>query len=319
MNEYDSVLFDTYYNTSCPAGFSSADRLFNFIKHHYPHRISKQYIINWLQKQKTYTLHKDRIFRFKRNHYNITNIDDLWEMDLIEMQNFSRVNRGHKFILAVIDCFSRFAWCVPIKRKTPAEVIRAINIIFNISNRKPYKIQSDKGREFVNKIVQKFFIEKDIDFVTTRDPKTKAAICERFIRTIKGIIYKYFTYSNTHKYIDVLDSLMVLYNDRFHTTIGRSPSDVNESNVLIVWSFMNRKRSTLVLNKSNKFNVDDIVRVSNPKETFGKGYKPKWSQEIFTIVKVHRRNPVVYNIKDSEEIVINGNFYESELQKIELK
>lgn len=93
-----------------PAGFSSAERLHDFIKKNHFSHISKAVVMKWLRKQPTYALHKDRRVRFKRNHYNITNMDDLWEMDLIEMQKFSRVNKGHKFILAVIDCFSKFAW-----------------------------------------------------------------------------------------------------------------------------------------------------------------------------------------------------------------
>lgn len=85
--------------------------------------ISKKQVAEWLSRQNTYTLHKDRRTKFARNHYIVTNIDDLWEMDLIDMQKFSRNNKGAKNILAVIDCFSKYAWCIPIKRKTPDEII----------------------------------------------------------------------------------------------------------------------------------------------------------------------------------------------------
>lgn len=311
----NSIFSKAYYDPLSPAAFSSCERLFTHLKKNGVH-LSRKEVSEWLRSQSTYTLHRNRRIKFKRNHYNITNIDDLWEMDLIDMQKYSRNNKGFKYILAVIDCFSKFAWCIPIKRKTPAEIIRGFDEIFSSTNRRPVKIQSDKGREFVNKHVKYYFSDKDIQFFTTLDPATKAAICERFIRTIKGLIYKYFTFSKANKYVEVLQSLMYVYNNRVHSTIGRPPSHVNENNILEVWQYTQRKREKSFAPSSPNLHVGDIVRVSNPKSVFEKGYKPKWSTEKFSVVKVHRRNPVVYNIKDDAGTVVDGNFYESELQKI---
>lgn len=311
-----TIFSNTYYNPLSPGAFSSCDRLYTHLKRNGV-RLSRKDVTEWLRSQPTYTLHRNRRIKFKRNHYNITNIDDLWEMDLIDMQSYSRNNKGNKYILAVIDCFSKFAWCIPIKRKTPAEIIRGFDEIFSSTNRKPIKIQSDKGREFVNKHVKAYFTEKGINFFTTRDPATKAAICERFIRTIKNIIYKYFTYTKTNKYVEVLQSLVFLYNNRVHSTIGIPPANVNENNVLQVWQYTQRKRGKSFSRAASLLHVGDIVRVANPKSVFEKGYKPVWSTEKFSVVKVHRRKPVVYNIKDESGTAINGNFYESELQKID--
>lgn len=311
----DSVLFDTYYNPLCPAAFSTDNRLFTHLKKK-GFKVSRKQVRAWLSSQPTYTLHKDRRIKFQRNYYNITNIDDLWEMDLIDMQKYSRNNKGFKYILAVIDCFSKFAWCVAIKRKTPEEIMRGFDEIFSSTNRRPIKIQSDKGREFVNKHVTNYFATKDITFFTTRDPAIKAAICERFIRTIKGLLYKFFSYTKSNKYAEVLQNLLLLYNNRFHSSIGMPPANVNENNILQVWKYGQHKREKATTSKCSHLNVGDIVRVSNPKTVFEKGYKPKWSTEKFSVVKVHRRNPVVYNIKDGAGTVITGNFYESELQKI---
>lgn len=314
--ELHSVLYKAFYDIRSPAAFSSCERLYDFVKKNGIHA-SKTDILEWLQKQKTFTLHRDRRVKFSRNHYNITNMDDLWEMDLIDMQSLSRSNAGFKYILAVIDCFSKYAWCIPIKRKVPDEIIRAFNVIFASTNRRPIKIQSDKGREFVNKRVKEYFIKNEIEFFTTRDPATKAAICERFIRTIKGIIYKYFTYSGSKRYIDVLESLVFVYNNRVHSSIGMKPSEVTENNILAVWKYMCNKREKSNTRKSTNLCVDDIVRVSNPKTVFEKGYKPKWSEEKFTVVKVHLRRPVIYNIKYESGHIIKGNFYREELQKID--
>lgn len=315
--EFHNVLFKAYYDPNSTVAFSTCERLFDYVKKCGWH-VPKSDVLNWLRKQKTYTLHKDRRIKFKRNHYNITNIDDLWEMDLIDMQKMSRSNMGFKYILAVIDTFSKYAWCIPIKRKTPDEIIRGFNVIFASTKRRPIKIQSDKGSEFVAKSVKAFFAQNDIDFFTTRDPATKACICERFIRTIKGIIYKYFTHTSANRYIDILESLVFLYNNRFHSSIGRNPADVNANNILEVWEYMRDKRErTVTKSKITKLRVGDTVRIANPKITFDKGYKPKWSTEKFTVVKIHLREPVVYNIKDDSGCIIDGNFYEQELQKVD--
>lgn len=312
----DSLLFKTYYDPKCPAAFSSCDRLYKYIRtNHTNKHIKKSEIAEWLGRQRTFTLHRDRRTRFKRNHYNITNIDDLWEMDLIDMQQFSRQNNGYKYVLAVIDCFSKYAWCVPIKRKTPAEVINGFNIIFSKTQRRCIRLQSDKGREFWNKSVRAYFSQENIEFFTTRDPAIKACICERFIRSIKGIIYKYFTFANSKRYVDLLDSFTCLYNNRFHSSIGVAPNDVNEKNVLAVWQYMQRKRTKS--RSHTKLRIGDIVRVSNPKAVFEKGYKPRWSDEKFTIDKVLLRSPVVFNIRDTRGELIKGNFYASEIQKID--
>lgn len=238
-------------------------------------------------------------------------------MDLIDMQKFSRKNKGNKYILAIIDCFSRFAWCVPIKRKIPSEIIRAFGILFSTTSRRPVRIQSDKGKEFVNKTVKTYLSENEIEFFTARDPATKASICERFIRTMKGLIYKYFTYTASTNYFDVLDGLTFIYNNRVHSSIGIPPANVNESNVLKVWNHMQKKRTKSI--KKPKLGIGDFVRIANPKVTFEKGYTPKWSDEIFSIDRVLRRRPVVYNIKDSDGRTIDANFYENELQKIDLQ
>lgn len=312
----ETVLSDIYYNVNNPEAFSTPSRIYSYLKNK-GHAIKKSNIISWFQKQNAYTLHRDRRIRFNRRKYNITNMDDLWEIDLMDMQSISRKNGGNKYILAVIDCFSKYAWCIPIKRKTPSDVIEAFGCLFASTERRPISIQSDKGREFDNKIVRRYFNEMEISYKTTKDPVTKAAICERFIRTIKSIIFKYFTYTNTSRYVDVLSSLLYVYNNRKHSTIGIPPSQVNEKNILKVWTFMNKRKTVASFKQCKpKYQVDDIVRISNSKKVFDKGYKPKWSNETFRVEKCILSKPITYRLKDFNDISINGNFYESELQKI---
>lgn len=312
----NEILYKFYYSLTSPAGYSSAQRLYDEVKRH-GYNIRKSEVVSWLSGQKSYTLHKDRRTRFIRNFYNVTNIDDLWQIDLIDVQKLSRVNAGYRYILCVICCLSRFAWCVPIKRKIPDHVIKAFEFIFSSTTRRPIRIISDSGKEFVAKSIQQFFKQHNIIHYTAANPTTKACICERFIRTIKALIYKYFTFSNSKKYVHVLDSLVCMYNNRKHSSIGIAPSDVNEKNILSVWEYNHFKRRNRA-NKRCKYSIGDTVRVANPKTVFEKGYKPKWSDEVFTIDKIVYKQPIVYRLKDSSNIVIKGNFYECGIQKVNI-
>lgn len=314
--QLNELLFSVYYNIKSPAAFSSVDRIYSYIKSNHNITVKKSFIEKWLSKQETYSLHRNRRLNFTRNRYNITNIDDLWQIDLIDVQKISRKNKGNRYILAIIDCFSKFAFCIPIKRKTPDEVINAFKKLFKSTHRRPLHIQSDKGLEFRAKKVVQFFKDNNINFYTASDPKTKAAICERFIRTIKSIIYKYFTFTKTERYIDVLDSLVFVYNHRRHRTIKMQPAEVNASNILQVWKNIN-ERSENNIKKKAKFQIGDFVRISLPKKTFEKGYRPLWSNEIFLVEKICFRKPVVYVLQDQNNIQITGVFYEPELQKID--
>lgn len=309
----DDLMCEFYYNIdNNTLAFAAPNNLYKFLKEK-GYKISKEQLTD-LTRQKTYTLHKPRQNRFIRCKYNITNIDDLWEADLIDMQSYSRKNSGNKYILAVIDCFSKFAWCIPIKRKIPSEIVRAFEIIFASTERRPLCVQTDKGKEFDNKSFRSFLSCKSILFQTTRDPVTKAAICERFIRTIKSIIFKYFTFKNTSRYIDVIKALVYVYNNRKHSTIGVPPSAVNETNILEIWRYMNRNTERIA--SIPNFITGDMVRIANPKKVFDKGYKQAWSHEVFKIIKIVNKQPCVYRLQDSDGTTIKGNFYSCEIQKV---
>lgn len=312
-SDQKSISLDSlYYNPEKPIAFSSANKFTNFLKKH--NFTSESKVANeWLRSQKAYTLHKPRRVRFQRNKFNLANIGDFWQADLMDMQSLSRKNKGYKYILAVIDCFSKFGWCVPIKTKKPSEIIRGFEIIFKKSEYKPRNLHTDKGREFVNKAFQKFLDCNGVTFFPASDPVTKASICERFIRTIKSLIYRYFTYTGCDNYYEILESLLTLYNNRWHRSIGMAPTDVNERNILQVWKNLNKNNN---IKKKPLLKCGDHVRLALPKEVFSKGYKHLWSDEIFIINQVISHNQPVYRISDLEGEDIRGLFYEPELQKV---
>ena len=135
----------------------------------------------------------------------------------------------------------------------------------------------------------------------------KSVVAERFIRTLKGKIYKYMTSISKNVYIDKLDDIVDEYNNTDHTTIKMKPIDVKDN------TYINTSKE--INNKDAKFKVGDHVRISKYKNIFAKGYMPNWSAEVFIIKKVKNTIPWTYVINDLNGEEIIGTFYEKELQK----
>ena len=142
------------------------------------------------------------------------------------MQPLSKYNRGNRYLLVVVDAFSKYTWVEPIiKSKTGIAVTEAFKKIL----KRPQTLETDDGKEFYNHTFQKLMKDKDIhQFFTTGD--TKASMVERFNRTLKSRMYRYFTSANTYKYLNVLQALVRGYNESFHRSIGMKPSEVTLKN-----------------------------------------------------------------------------------------
>lgn len=272
-----------------------------------------QKVVSWLQEQEVYTLHKPIRRKFNRERIIVSDIDVQWEADLVEMKGVSRINRDYAYLLTVIDVLSKFAWVVPLKNKQASSIVIAFERIFKNSERRPKQIRTDKGGEFVNAVFEKFLKKEKIRFFTSNN-ETKAAIVERFNRTLKNRMWRYFTANNTRRYIDILPQLVDSYNNSWHRSIKCKPNEVTMFNAQEVWKTLYGD----LLNKydSFKFKINDTVRISKLKGTFEKGYTPNWSTEIFRISK--RLKGPKYKLRDLQGEIIKGTFMEPEIQKVPL-
>ena len=258
-------------------------------------------------------LHKPRKINFTRRKVISNNIDHIWGIDLITMIKYSKQNKNYKYILTVIDFFSKYSWCYPLKTKKSEEIINSFNDIFKKFKRKPTMIQSDEGTEFSNNKTQTFFKNNNIKWYHTYNRDIKCSICERYNRTILNKIYKNFTLNNNTIWINDLDKLVNEYNNSYHRSIKMKPIDaslkVNENIV------RNNLYNFKYTNKKSKFLIGDKVRVSLLKNTFEKSYTSNWSQEIFIIYDIKKSNVHYYLLKDLNGEKIDGSFYEQELLK----
>lgn len=257
-------------------------------------------------------LHAPARRNFPRRRVDIRDIDETWQADLVDMSVYAKENSGNKFLLTVIDIFSKFAWAVPIKTKNGRDVSAAMESILKLG-RVPKKLHVDNGKEFYNSQFQALLKKNNIQMYSTFT-HLKASICERFNRTIKRKMWLQFSHQGNYKWIEILPKLIHEYNNNKHRTIRMKPAEVTEKNAKILKSLyaelniQNRKKS--------KFTLKDPVRISKYKHVFEKGYIPSWTNEIFTIEKVHHTFPTTYQLKDYSGNPIQGRFYEEELSKV---
>ncbi|XP_060861899.1 uncharacterized protein LOC132938935 [Metopolophium dirhodum] len=251
-------------------------------------------------------LHKPARKNFTRRRVNVYGKNDLWQADLVEMIPYSKVNGGYKYILVVIDCFTKFSWAKPLKSKTGKEVTSAMATI--LVERSPKLLQLDNGKEFYNTtfdaLMSKYGIHKYSTFSIL-----KASIAERMNRTLKGRMYKEFTARGSREWVSILPKLLDEYNNSPHRTIGMTPiqADSDPASVVI--------KQRKINNEKIKFKVGDKVRISTQKGVFTKGYLPNWSTEIFEIIKINKTLPATYQLQDYMSNPIAGCFYSSEISK----
>ena len=253
-------------------------------------------------------LHKPIIRKFVKRKVYSTFKDNIWGVDLADMQLLSKYNKGIRFLLCVIDIFSKYAWVVPLKDKKGISIVKAFQNILKRSNSKqePNKIWVDKGSEFYNAYFKRWFRDNDIVMYSTHN-EGKSVVAERFIRTLKSKIYKYMTSISKNVYIDKLDGIVHEYNNTYHTTIKMKPIDVKDNTYIYTCKKIN--------NKDSKFKVGDHVRIPKYKNIFVKGYMPNWSEEVFVTTKIKNTIPWTYVVNDLNGEEIIGAFYEKELQK----
>ena len=251
-------------------------------------------------------LHKPIIRKFEKRKVHAAFKYNIWGADLADMQLLSKYNKGIRFLLCVIDTFSKYAWVVPLKDKKGISIVKAFQITLKQSNRKPNKIWVDKGSEFYNVSFKKWLRDNDIVLCSTNN-EGKSVVAGRFIRTLKSKIYKYMTSISKNVYIDKLDDIVNEYSNTYHTTIKMKPIDVRDN------TYINTNNE--INNKDPKFKVGDRVRISKYKNIFAKGYTPNWSEEVFVTKKFKNTVQWTYVINDLNGEEIMGTFYENELQK----
>jgi hypothetical protein len=244
--------------------------------------------------------------KFKKRSVISYGVDDVWSCDLVEMQEWSKQNKGYRYMLNVVDVYSKYAWSVKLFDKKGKTVLEAFEQIVESAGRKPGRLWVDQGKEFYNKHMDEWIKENGIIRYSTHG-EHKSAVVERFNRTLKSIMWKRFTAENTRNWIDMLDKLIFKYNNTVHSTIKMTPTEASQGKL--------RYNPEPYTEERAKFSVGDKVRISRIKGIFEKGYLPNWSEALYTIHEVKRTSPITYILKDMNGDLVTGGFYAEELQK----
>ena len=268
----------------------------------------KKYIVKHELKpmQLAEELHKPVIKKFRKRRVYSYGIDDIWAADLIDMTAYSKQNKHYKYLLMVIDVFSKYGWIVPVKNKYGETIAEAFKTI--LKERQPDKLWVDKGTEFYNKHVKALFPN-----MYSTENEEKSSVVERWNRTMKEKMFKYFTANDTTKYYPILNDLVKEYNNTKHSSIKMTPVEASKKeNESIVYHNLYPPEP---IPGKPKFKVGDRVRITKKKKFFEKGYTTRWTREIFEVTEVLQTDPITYQIKDLDGEEITGSFYEKELQK----
>lgn len=265
----------------------------------------------FLHQQDTYTKHKDIRKKFPTRRVVVNNIDQQYQVDLVEMIPYAKDNKGYKYILTCIDVFSKYLWAIPIKSKSAENTAEALAKVF--AERVPKMMQSDHGKEFENKTVQALLTKHGVRFFTTNS-EFKAQVVERVNRTLKTRMWRYFTEKGHKKWIDVLQDLVHNYNTSFHRSIGMTPAEASlkKNEDVVRYNLYGQNDQD---HRNPKFEVGDSVRIAKWKSPFSKAYAGNYTTEQFFVTDVLDTQPVTYRVKDWHDEPVMGTFYEQQLVK----
>jgi hypothetical protein len=329
MTNVNTFLQKAFFDPSSPASFSGPKKLLEYGKSKNIRNISLSKVIAWLKKNDIYTLRRKVTRKFDRTKVYVPHPNYEWDLDLMDMQDYAKENDGFKYVIVMIDLFSRFGHTVPIKGKTANFVIDGMKTVFD--KVKPVWIRTDKGGEFLNKKVKDYLKKEKIGHIVTQN-EPKANFAERFIKTLKNKIVRVMLYRNSASYIKDLPKLTYSYNNTVHRSIDEKPADVKGKAAIervyetqYILPLFKKGQKTIQKNlatgrtkpKRYKFKVGDQVRITHLRHVFSREYDVRWTGEIFTVTQRFRREGIpLYSLKDYSGEEIQGTFYQSELQRV---
>jgi hypothetical protein len=318
----EDYLHKIYYDArNSPAAFSGIGVLWRFIRNdkNRPKGINIKKLTEWLATQDAYNVFKNPKKGFKTEKLIVEYPDQMWDCDIMVMEN-PGVNKGFRYVLCCIDLFSRYLWIRLMKKKTASESGDALASIINDSGRSCEVLRTDNGKEFTGAPFQNTLKENAIHHQIAYGAH-KANYVERVQRTIQTKLYKYLYENNTGVFIDVIDDIVKAYNETIHSATGVAPADVDEKNYRDIYEkvyipTLNRRARE---KPSYAFDIGDLVRISLTTEAFTKGYKQKFTEELFRIKNKIPSDPPRYRLEDLMGEVIKGSFYAGDLQKFHMK
>lgn len=270
----------------------------------------------YLRGVKSYTLHRKSLKNFPTRRFLAQGVNYQWQSDLLQLSaRHAKLNK-FPYILCTIDTFSRKLFCKELRRKSNAEVVAKFSSFIR-QHGKPKNIYTDAGSEYTGLQFQRFLKKHGISHYLAYQ-QYHASIIERAIRSLKERIFRWMTHANSEVFIHHLQKFVSAYNNSPHRGLpdGLSPNEITLKNESYVW----KKQYGPVVRKAGTpppgLKIGQTVRITRFPDTFRKGYRTRFSKEIFKISGVYPSFPPTFRIRSLTGEVIKGIFYKSELQPV---
>ena len=332
------ILNKVYKDPSNPGGFSSEKKLLQNARL-LRKDISLADVKEFLSHQTSYTRHGNVPKKFiKRRVFVKEGPGFLLSGDLADMTiHLKKDNDGVRFLMFLVDCYSRKLWVFPLKNKKGATIANTLDEFFK-SNKHQYKLLwIDMGKEWYNSPTEDVVKRHGVKMYSAINRRQKACYAERSILTIKKKLYRIMTERNTNRYIDFLQDVVESYNNSQHRGIlGRYPNEVHdmtdkkdieafgekqdEQKLSNYGSDIKRENSKINVSQRDIVPANTYVRLllNSAESTFVKSYKPIFSEEIFIVDTVIKSTPTLYTLKDLQHEPISGIVYRSEIKQTAL-
>ena len=263
-----------------------------------------------------------QITKFRRQRIIPLYKDETWSADLIDKSSLRKKKNNYKFILTVIDIFTKYAWAIPLKNKSGLSITNGFKTILSegpqggsespqagSQSRKPEKLLLDRSSEFYNKTFKSLLKEYETKLYSTYCD-LMAVFIERFNKTLLHIINKPMFSNDDGNWVNILNGAGITYNTSILSTINMTPVAASNNPDKVKYSFIYR-------NIEPKLKVGDYVGNADKRNIFSKGYTSNWNRELFKVNEILKTQPPTYKIEDMNGEIIEGNYYEQEFLKSE--
>lgn len=302
-------LHGLYTSPKSPAAFGSVRSLMK------ASGLNRKKVVAYLESSSTYTKFKQANRKFQRLRVSSLGINHIWSMDVAFMEKLAKENNGVKYLLVAIDTLSRFVRVQPMMNKSAEEAKQAFQKMIDVPTLTfPIKLWVDQGKEFQGAF--KTFCDNNEIEVYHTFSETKSSMAERAIRSLKTLLYKYFEEFETFRYMHHLQKFVKIMNSRVNRSIGKPPNQFSfkDARKLSLATVESRSGNPV---RSPRFSVGDRVRIAYKEMPFKKGYKQKFTNEVFQVARVsnprNNSQPPTYLLQDRNGEKIIGRFYGNEL------
>ena len=310
--EIDKYLEDIYYNPKHEASYSSADRLYQFVKEDGKFSITKKDIDQFLARSEVYTTHVQK--KKPKHFYSVVVPHKKYMLDVDSAYFDIGPGKHNKKVIVAVDVFSRQAKARAVKDLKAKTVEKALSSIIDEFGGVE-RVRFDRGSEYRNNVVLNALKNKKVKFFFSYLAH-KSNYAEAFIKTLKHQLYRASQHRGDADWTTILQDVVHSYNNRKHAGLfGLSPNQVTEANTADLWFKAKRKRlSHMPPHKAFKFDLHENVRIVYSRVPFRKNFMEQNSTIVYKITSRYRRAHINrYTVKDQRNVEQPGSFTESQL------